>query len=61
MTIKDLANEINTIKENHLRHMAEDIDRIEKKVERMDVRLWAILLILVTAVVMPQVVAFITK
>lgn len=56
MTLKDLAREIDTIKNNHLAHMAEDIDRVEKKVEKMDTRVWAILLILVSAVVIPAVI-----
>jgi len=56
MTLKELAAEIKTIKDNHLSHMAQDIDRIEKKVEKMDTRVWAILLLLVGAVVLPEVV-----
>lgn len=58
-TIKELAKEIDTIKNNHLAHMSEDIDRIEKKVEKMDGRVWAILLLLVGAVVIPAVVSFV--
>jgi hypothetical protein len=61
MTLKDLAKEIDTIKNNHLAHMAQDIDRIEKKVEKMDGRVWAILLLLVGAVVLPAVVEFVQK
>lgn len=61
MTIKELAKEIDTIKNNHLAHMAQDIDRIEKKVEKMDGRVWAILLLLVGAVVLPAVVEFVQK
>ena len=56
MTLKELAAEIKVIKDNHLAHMAEDIDRVEKKVEKMDTRVWAILLLLVGAVVVPEVV-----
>lgn len=59
MTIKELAKEIDVIKNNHLAHMAQDIDRIEKKVEKMDTRVWAILILLVSAVVLPAVIAFI--
>jgi len=59
MTLKELAIEIETIKNNHLAHMAQDIDRIEKKVEKMDGRVWAILLLLVGSVVLPAVVEFI--
>jgi len=61
MTIKELAREIEIIKNNHLAHMAEDIDRIEKKVEKMDGRVWAILLLLVGSVVLPAVVEFVQK
>lgn len=59
MTLKDLAREIDIIKNNHLAHMAEDIDRIETKVEKMDNRVWAILILLVVAVVLPAVVEFV--
>jgi hypothetical protein len=59
MTIKELAAEIKTIKDNHLAHMAEDIDRVENKVEKMDTRVWAILIILVAAVVIPEVVTLV--
>jgi hypothetical protein len=61
MTLKDLAREIDLIKNNHLAHMAQDIDRIEKKVEKMDARVWAILLLLVGAVVLPALVEFVQK
>jgi hypothetical protein len=59
MDINELAREIKVIKDNHLAHMAQDIDRIEKKVEKMDSRVWAILLLLVGAVVLPAVVSFV--
>jgi hypothetical protein len=60
MTIKELAKEIDIIKNNHLAHISEDIDQINKKIEKMDARIWAILLLLVTAVVLPAVVKFIS-
>jgi hypothetical protein len=59
MTLKELAKELDIIKNNHLAHMAEDIDKVEKKIEKMDARVWAILLLLVGAVVLPAVVNFI--
>lgn len=59
MTLKELAREIETIKTNHLTHMADDIDKVEKKLEKMDTRVWAILILLVSAVVIPSVVNFI--
>jgi hypothetical protein len=54
MSIKELAREIQIIKENHLRHLAEDIDRVEKKVNGLDARLWWVLAILVGATVVPM-------
>jgi hypothetical protein len=59
MTLKDLAAEVKIIKENHLAHMQQDIDNIEKRLEKMDNRVWAILILLVGAVVLPAVVEFI--
>jgi hypothetical protein len=59
MTLKELAAELDTIKNNHLKHMQEDIDQVEKKIEKMDNRVWAILIILVGAVVIPSIVTFI--
>jgi hypothetical protein len=59
MTLKELAKEIEIIKTNHLAHMAEDIDRIEKKVEKIDARIWAILIILCGATFFPLLVDFI--
>ena len=61
MTLKELAKEIDLIKSNHLAHMAEDIDRVENKVDKMDARVWAILLLLVGAVVLPALVEFVQK
>ena len=59
MTLKDLAAEVKIIKENHLAHMQQDIDNIEKRLEKMDSRVWAILILLVGAVVLPAVVEFV--
>jgi hypothetical protein len=57
-TLKELAQEIDAIKNNHLAHMSEDIDRIEKKVEKIDARIWAILIILCGATFVPILVDF---
>jgi len=59
MTIKELAKEIEIIKSNHLAHMAEDIDKLDRKVTAMDARLWWILGILVAATVIPEIVSLI--
>jgi hypothetical protein len=61
MTLKELAKEIEIIKENHLRHLQEDVQKINKRVESLDNRLWWILGILVTATVIPAVVNFVME
>jgi uncharacterized protein Yka (UPF0111/DUF47 family) len=59
MSLKDLAREIEVIKNNHLTHMAEDIDRVETKVDKIDNRIWAILIILCGATFLPLLVDFV--
>ena len=49
-----IQQELDTIKNNHLHHMKEDIDRVEKKVDRIDNRLYWILGLLVAGVVGPM-------
>ena len=60
-TLKELAKEIDLIKTNHLAHMAEDIDRVESKVDKIDNRIWAILIILCGATFVPILVEFATS
>ena len=60
-TMKELAKEIELIKTNHLAHMAEDIDRVEAKVDKIDNRIWAILIILCGATFVPILVEFATS
>jgi hypothetical protein len=59
MTLKELAKEIEVIKNNHLVHMAQDIDKLDRKVSSMDNRLWWILAILVGATIVPVIGQFI--
>lgn len=58
MKLDELAREIKVIKENHLAHMAEDIDKLDRKVDKMDARLWWILAILVGATFLPIITDF---
>lgn len=58
-TMKELAKEIELIKTNHLAHMAEDIDRVESKVDKIDNRIWAILIILCGATFIPVLLDFV--
>jgi len=62
VTTQQLANEIDTIKNNHLAHMAQDIDELKEdlkdtrkefnnKLDRLDNRIWWILGLTVTTLV----------
>jgi hypothetical protein len=48
--LDSLTKEIYLIKNNHLRHMDERIQGLDAKIEKMDQRLWAILIILIGSV-----------
>ena len=49
--VKIIRNDIGTIRDNHLAHMKKDIDKI-------DMRLWAILIILVGSTLIPVIKSF---
>lgn len=55
MTLKDLTKIVLEIKDNHLEHMKQDIDKLDRKVDKMDARLWWILAILVGATLVPLI------
>jgi predicted nucleic acid-binding Zn-ribbon protein len=71
-TLEDLWNEVETIKNNHLEHIKQDIDqihanvqRIEKtvdkqdnKLDKMDSRLWWIFTVVVGAVIVAGLKSF---
>ena len=40
---KSIRTDIRVIKENHLKHIEADMGSIDKRVERLDTRVWAIL------------------
>lgn len=44
-----IEKDIETIKTNHLKHIQADMESIKKSVEKMDTRMWAILVLLITA------------
>lgn len=50
-----LSKEIYLIKNNHLKHMDDRIRCLNDRVERMDQRLWAILIILVGSVIVGMI------
>ena len=49
--ITQIETDIKTIKDNHLAHIEKDMSRMDKRIEKMDMRLWAILILLVGSVV----------
>ena len=62
VTTQQLANEIDLIKNNHLQHMAQDIDELKEdlkdtrkefnsKLDRLDNRIWWVLGLTVTTLV----------
>lgn len=61
MTLKELTQIVLEIRDNHLEHMKEDIDKLDKKVDKMDARLWWILAILVGATLIPVITNLFVK
>lgn len=57
MTQQELTDLVLEIRDNHLMHMKDDIDKMDRKIEKMDTRVWAILILLVSAVVIPSIFA----
>lgn len=55
MNSKELEQELREIKTNHLAHISADIDRINRKVDALDARLWWVLAILITATLIPWI------
>jgi polyhydroxyalkanoate synthesis regulator phasin len=43
--IDQLRQDLHQIRDNHLAHLKEDVNRIEAKVAEIDNRIWAILLL----------------
>ena len=52
LDIREIKNDIHIIKTNHLHHIEKDMARMDKTVERMDTKVWAILILLVSSVVL---------
>lgn len=50
-----IQQELDVIKNNHLHHLKEDVDRVEKKVDKIDNRIWWILGLLVASVLGPMI------
>ena len=51
--IETIKSDIHIIKTNHLHHIEKDMERQTKQIEKMDMRIWWILGLLVTGIVIP--------
>lgn len=49
MMLKVLERDISTIKDNHLAHMEKDMAGMNKKIEKIDARIWWVLGLLVAS------------
>ena len=50
--IAEIQQDIKTIKDNHLHHIEKDMSKMEKTIDKMDMRIWAILVLLVGSVIL---------
>lgn len=53
MTLKELTAVVMEIRDNHLQHMKEDIDKIDEKVSKIDERLWGVVLLIIASIAAP--------
>lgn len=51
MTLKELTEIVVNIRDNHLQHMKEDIDKMDSKIDKMDDRLWWIFTLIVGSII----------
>ena len=45
-----IERDLETIKNNHLFHLEQDVSRLRQTVDKMDTRMWAILILLVSSI-----------
>ena len=49
--IKIIKKDIETIRDNHLVHLQQDVRRVENKVDKIDMRIWGILVLIIASTV----------
>jgi len=54
--IVDIKHSIETIKNNHLHHIEADMEKQSRLLDKLDMRMWAILMLLVVGIVVPALV-----
>ena len=53
--IADIKSSIDTIKNNHLHHIEKDMASMDKRIEKMDNRIWWVLGLLVAGLLIPMI------
>lgn len=53
MTLKELTQVVLEIRDNHLEHMKQDIDKVDSKIDKIDERLWAVVLLIIASIAAP--------
>ena len=53
-----ISKDVKQIRDNHLQHMSQDIDRIENKLDKLDTRVWSILFAIVILAASNVIAAF---
>lgn len=53
-----ISKDVKQIRDNHLSHMSQDIDRIENKLDKLDTRVWSILFAIVILAASNVIAAF---
>lgn len=49
--IKIIKKDIEMIRDNHLVHLQQDVRRVENKVDKIDMRIWGILVLIIASTV----------
>jgi hypothetical protein len=49
--IQIIKKDIATIRDNHLVHLQQDVRRVENKVDKIDMRIWGILILIVASTI----------
>ena len=49
--IKIIKKDIEMIRDNHLVHLQQDVRRVENKVDKIDMRIWGILILIVASTI----------
>ena len=55
---KHIRADIDTIKNNHLSHIESNMGSLDRKIEKIDNRLWAVLVLLVASAFIPVITKF---